>query len=202
MASLRIRAALLALAPLLASCDRATLPVERAEDQLVFLRAAPGAPPLAALHAQFWAVAGVTRQVEIRYVNQGVYAGDKCLEFTVPGNALLALPDGHRVQPGDSVLITVDVPDPNAFRFEFQPAGLRFDPSHPAQMRVSYKWVDPEDAARARDFAVWRREAPGEPWARVPTSRAEDAQEVMARVDGFSQYALAGGHRSSPAASE
>jgi hypothetical protein len=188
----------------LAGCDHASTPTTLPEDQIVLVKAAPDAPPLEKLHVQFWAKAGDTRQVEIRYQGDAVYSGDPCLEFTVPSNGLYRRPDGTRFQKGDSVLITVDVVDPRRFAFEFSPAGLQFDPSHPAEMRVSYKWVagdanddgvvDSRDGALLKSLAVWRREAPGQDWTRLSTDRDRDGEELRARIPGFSQYAMAGGN--------
>lgn len=199
-----LRLCLSALALLAAACDHPHAPQELPDDRIVLVKAAPDAPPLETQHVSFWAKAGDTRHVEIRYESDSSYSGDRCLEFTVPSNGLYRMPDGRVMQKGDSVLITVDVVDPMRFDFRFSPSGLQFDPRHPAEMRVSYKWVakdangdgveDDRDRALLLALAIWRQEAPGQPWTRLSTDRSGDAQELRADIPGFSQYAMAGGN--------
>ncbi len=197
----------LALAAAIPACDGSLSGPGKqvSEDELVFARATPGAPPLERYQVSFWAVAGEGREVEIDYAAVGRYDGDECLEFKVPGNALLFHPDGRRVQRGDSVLITIRVVDPILFNFEFSPSGLRFDPEHPAEMRVFSKWVDrdvngdgrvdDEDEELDENFAIWKQEAPGQDWFRIGTVRRKDVDEFRAEITGFTKYALATGRR-------
>jgi hypothetical protein len=193
-----------ALLLLAGACDGSSGPEQLPDDRLVLVRAADDAPPLETQHVSFWAVAGVTKHVEIRYVGTDHYSGDKCVELNIPGNGLYRRPDGTRVAQGDSVLITLDVVDPAHFDFRFSPSGLQFDPEHPAEIRISYKWadddangdgvVDDKDRTLLASMGIWGREAPGERWQRLSTDRDGDAQELRARIPGFSQYAMAGGN--------
>jgi hypothetical protein len=194
-------AAALAL-PLAVACDRGpTEPEELPQEELIFLRATPDAPPLAALQAQVWARRGEGRRIEIPYARVGSYGGDRCLELNIPGDALWKRPDGTLYQPGDSVLITVTVSNPNQFHFRFEPSGLQFNPQHPAELRISYKWADRDfngdgvinDADRNFTFAVWRQETLAAPWYRLRTEKDDNVQEARADVLGFTGYALAGG---------
>jgi hypothetical protein len=173
------------------------------ESRLVFLRASSYAPPLATLDTSFWAVAGENAEVRIDYAPlPGQAEGERCMEFKVPGNALLRRPDGTRFQRDDSVRITVRVVDADRFNFEFQPAGLVFDPGHPAELRVHYAWADPDFNADGVvdgrdddfDFGIWRQERDGLPWTRIGSARLKDAREVRATIQGFTKYAMAGGH--------
>src|SRR5215213_3224091 len=101
-------AALLVCAATLAGCDSPSHPVERPEGDLVFVRAADYAPPLETSQVQVWAKAGEGRRVEIRYKKpDGSNGGDRCLEFNIPGDGLLARPGGGAFAKGDSVLITI-----------------------------------------------------------------------------------------------
>lgn len=180
--------ALAVAAPLLASCDNAAwVPEQRTDGELTFIAATSNAPPLAALQAQVWAKVGETRHVPIPYVSQNGYA-DECLDFIIPANALYKRPDGTRFATGDSVLITVRVVDAKLFDFDFEPAGLQFDPGHPAEIRVSYKWAN---LAGITSFSFWRQETPGDPWAKVRSNRETDVEELRADVPGFTRYALA-----------
>lgn len=192
-------------APAAAGCED-MLPEEAAgdrlaEDQLFFARADPDAPPLDIVEGSFWAKPGQTRSVAFKYV--GIKPGkyQLCMEFVVPAGALLRHPDGRAVQPGDSVLVTVRAVDPEAFRFEFSPAGLRFDPSNPARLRVSFWWADQDyngdgrrdkvDESIEENLQLWRQEAVGQPWERMLTQRDEENHELVTRIPGFTRYAVA-----------
>ena len=196
-----ISAASLCIAALLASCsDSPTGPGQLPEDELVFVRAAADAPPLETSQVQVWAKAGEGRRVEIKYAKVGEYGGDKCMEFDIPGDALLRRPDGTSFAKGDSILITIQVVDPDAFNFRFSPSGLKFDPEHPPELRVSYKWADPDlnddgvvdDRDRAFRFDIWKQETDGSDWFRIGTSRDTNLQELRAEITGFTRYAVAG----------
>jgi hypothetical protein len=161
-----------------------------AEDQLTFVRMAPDAPPLNDTVVTFWAKRGEAREGTILYTLSGYDA--ICLRFVVPAGALT---------DDDSVKITIRVPDPSRFDYEFSPSGLRFDPHHPAEIEIHYRWADPDfnhdgvvdqkDAAIAGRFGLWRQERPGEPFTRLATRRSETMLEATAQVTGFTRYALA-----------
>lgn len=189
------------LAAAAGGCERS--PTGEPDDRLVFIRAAADAPPLATHEVGFWAVKGDNREVEIRYLPRpGETEGERCLRFRVHGDALLRHPDGRTFQEGDSVRISIRVVDYQQFRFEFAPAGLRFDPERPAELRVSYRFADPDfnrdGVVDGRDedfeFGFWRQERAGRPWTRIGSARIHDLDEVRADLDGFTIYALAGGH--------
>ena len=164
------------------------------DNQFVVVRQAPDAPALAAQEATFWAKAGDNAEVRIRYTT-----GENCLEFKIPGNGLLRRPDGTAFRRGDSIQITIRVLDPNAFKFEFQPSGLRFDPEHPAELRMRYQYANPDlngdgrvDAADERSrLGLWRQEADGQPWVSLGTIRDAELREVRADLQGFTKYAMA-----------
>lgn len=204
MPSSRTRAtalALLAAAALAAGCE--SPPTGVPEDRLVFIRAAPGSPALAASEVSFWAVKGEDADVEIRYQPlPGQSSGERCLRFRLDDDSLLRHPDGRAIRQGDSVRITIRVVDYEQFHFEFSPAGLRFDPAEPAELRVSYQFADPDfngdGVVDGRDedfeFGFWRQERAGRRWERIGSARLHDLEEVRADLDGFTRYALAGGH--------
>lgn len=184
-----------------ASCDNPAGPRQLRESDLVFVRATADAPPLDSLVIHVWAKAGESRQATIRYQKRGNYGGDICMEFKIPGNGLWRRPDGTLVAKGDSVLLTITVVDPELFNFHFEPAGLQFHPDHPAQLRVSYKWADPDfnrdgkvDSRDADfDFGFWRQENDGDDWFEQGTVKDFDLEELRADIPGFTKYALAGG---------
>jgi hypothetical protein len=162
----------------------------RQESELTFVRMAPDAPALNATEVSFWAKRGQDTEGTILYTLSGYDA--VCLRFAVPAGALTG---------PDSVLITVRVPDPSRFDYEFSPGGLRFDPDHPAEIEIHYRWADPDfnqdgvvdekDTAIAGRFGYWRQERPGEPWTKMETTRSETTLVATAKVAGFTRYALA-----------
>lgn len=170
------------------------------DSDLTFMRFAPDAPPLADTVVSFWARRGEDRKVQIQYEGNGAYGYGHgiCLEFIVPAAALLP---SQASMVGDSVRITVRVVDSSRFDFRFEPAGLRFSPEQPAELRVFYSWADPDlngdgvvdekDAPLAEGFGFWRQELPGDPWQKIPTARLTDSEEIRARITGFTRYAVA-----------
>lgn len=162
---------------------------------LVFLRPAPGAPPLAFSEVSFVAVAGQDEEIRIDYAN-----GDECLRFRLDDDALTRRPDGTRMFEGDTITIRIRVVDAGYFNFEFQPAGIRF--AEPAELRVDYSFAHPDFNGDGEvdgddddfEFGWWRQEMPGQDWERIGSVRLHDLNEVRAEIDGFTRYALAGGH--------
>jgi hypothetical protein len=177
----------------LAGCDTLSGPVDGS--QLMFIRQADTAPALAVTELSFWVTAGQGKEVRMPYVN-----GYECLRFKVPGNGLSRYPDGRPFEDGDSVRITIRVAHTGFYDFEFQPAGLRFDPDHPAELRISYEYadadtdgdgdVDARDEINFENAAIWRQEATGDPWTRIGTARLDDLDEFRAELNGITRYAL------------
>lgn len=170
-----------------------------AESDLLFIRAAPDTPPFESTTVSFWIKRGETREAQIRYTG---YNGEgKCLLFRVPADAPLRHADGRAFAVGDSALVTIRLTDPSLFRFEFDPEGLEFDPAHPAELEIRYRWADPDyngdgvvdaaDTEIAASFAIWHQDTPGAGWEKIRTTRLDDLLEARAAVTGFSQYALA-----------
>ena len=202
MRPIRSSASLVAvLALLLGGCDNPAEPGPAAlpESELSFLRFSAAAPAPADSVVSFWAVRGEDREVEIRLQpEEGEAEGEEFLEFEVSGQSLASYPDGRPFAPGDSVLITIRLVDPSRFMFEFAPAGLKFDPDHPAELEVSYARADSDydgdgDADDDLEFRFWRQERQGELWYRMGTVFIEDLSEVEADIEGFTRYALASG---------
>jgi predicted small secreted protein len=166
-------------------------------EELVFLRPAPDAPALETYDTSFVAVAGEDHEIRIDYVN-----GAECLRFRLDDESLLERPNGTRFREGDTVTIRIRLVDAGYFNFEFQPAGLKFDPDEPAELRVDYGFAHPDyngdgevdDDDDDFEFGWWRQEMPGQDWERIGSARVHDLTEVRADLDGFTRYALAGGH--------
>jgi hypothetical protein len=175
----------------------------RPPSELTILRLSGESPPLFNPVASFWAVRGETRQVEISFEDdeRPGEPGEEYLELEVDAEALLAYPDGTPFQEDDSVLITVRVVDPARLLFEFEPAGLTFSPSRPAELKIHYNHadddldedgdVDLDDAELKLTIAVWRQENDGDPFERLGSLLIDDLEEIDAELEGFSRYALA-----------
>lgn len=182
-------------------CGDATGPEQRSADDLRFLRLAAGAPPLAATEVSFWAVRGQDREASLNFQATGGGPGNEFVKLRVPSGALLARPDGSPILAGDSVLITLRAVDPARIMFEFEPAGLQFNPADPADLRIEYDEadsdfdsdgdVDPNDAALESSFAIWRQAVAGAPFVRLGTALMEDLNQVDAELTGFSRYSIA-----------
>ena len=188
----------------LAACgDDGTDPVDGVEQsQLDFLRFPPDLVPLATQDTSFWAVAGEDREVILHYRPEaGEQEGEEFLRFKVPGDALLRRPDGSFFARGDSVEIRVQVDPDGRFLFGFQPSGLRFDPEHPAELRVEYVRlggdldgdgdVDEADDDFERELRLWKQEAPGGLWFPVGSVKIEDLDEIEAEITSFTGFAIA-----------
>ncbi len=171
--------------------------------ELTILRLSEDSPPLFNPVVSFYAVRGDNREVRIFFQdeNQPGEAGDEYLRLEVDNETLLAYPDGTAFVEGDSVLITVTVVDPARLLFEFEPAGLTFNPSRPAELKIHYDKadddldedgdVDLDDGALELTLAIWRQESDGDPFQRLGSLLIDDLEEIDAELEGFSRYALA-----------
>ena len=173
------------------------------EPDLSIIEHDPLAPRLYNPRDSFWAKRGDNREIELYYrdpQNPADY-GDELLRFEVPGEGLSRRPDGSAFAPGDSILITVAVVDSSRLLFEFTPAGLQFDPDHPARLRLRYRNAnhdfdgdgapDPDDDAIEMLLDLWRQPAPGGPWFKLGGVKFEDLDEIDANILGFSRFAVA-----------
>jgi hypothetical protein len=165
------------------------------ESQLTFLAPRPGGPALATTTASVLAVKGEDAELEIEYVT-----GEDFLRFRLDDESLLRRPDGTPILDGESVLITATVVDASRLIVEFQPAGLVFDPSEPAELRLRYAEsdddldddgdVDDDDESIETEFAIWRQETVGANWEQVGSAVFKDLEEVEADLTGFTRYAI------------
>lgn len=191
----------IAAAALLA-CGDNTGPGGRPDAEMNFVRHDSLAPPLVSNQASVWAKVGDGRELHLNY--QGATpadTGEEFLRFEIPGDGLLRRPDGSSFQAGDSILITVTVVNSGDFIFQFQPAGLVFNPDHPARLKVRYLEanhdfdddgdLDAVDDAIEQVLDLWRREAPGAQWFRVGSVKFEELDELDANIRMFSEYAVA-----------
>ena len=121
--------------------------------------------------------------------------------FKLDGQSLLAYPDGTPFGAGDSVRITIRVVNPDSIYFQFEPAGLTFDPAHPAQLKIEYAETGGDfnedgtgDARRHRHRAYPGHLAAArasDSFTRLQSIRVEEQEEIDASLLGFTRYAIA-----------
>jgi hypothetical protein len=143
--------------------------------------------------AQFWAVRGQARSVQINY-QSGTDASYPFLQFAasdpvyVPGVGDLAV--------GDSVLITVSV-DTTNLKVSFEPTGLKFGTA--SQLQIWYGGaggdlngdglVDSTDARIERQLlGLWTRENPTDPWGQLPATQSLSDKSFLAALQQFCEF--------------
>ena len=128
--------------------------------------------------------------------------GEEFFEFELEEESLLRRPDGTLFQPGDTITITVTVPG-NEYVFLFEPSGLVFNPSRPAEMKISYidadddfdddGDVDDEDVDFEQELSIWRQNVLNGPWENIgATIHSIESDEIEFDVEHFTGFALAG----------
>ncbi|MBL8998278.1 MAG: hypothetical protein KJZ74_03595 [Gemmatimonadales bacterium] len=167
-----------------------------------FLRPAVGAPAIANPVVSFYAKVGEDREAFMYYQRRASGSDSTVfVRFRVRPNSLLSRPGGAPFVAGDSILITITLVDPSRLQVSFSPSGLRFSPSDPADLKLSFLEadedlngdgvVDSRDTAIQAMLAVWRRERVGDPWVRQPTILAPGTHEVETDILGFTDYVIA-----------
>jgi len=163
----------------------------------------PGHPEYFNPEVSFWATVGEDTQgvIYFRGNEDPTKRGEAYARLRVRPGSLLAYPDGRLFAPGDSVLISMRVVDPDHFLLEMQPSGLRFSTSRPAELRIEYAHadsdynddgdVDDEDKATQHGMNIWQQEEPGEPFVTAASMNLEDIHELKAQVFTFSRFAIA-----------
>jgi hypothetical protein len=202
-----LRWALLTIpAVVLLACRESTSPAPSTETRPpaqflpVALRA--GAPALAQRTVSFWARYDQDREVAIFFRPQpGNSDSTEYLRFRVPARSLLRDASGRTFSGSDSVLITITVPDSGVFAADFQPSGLRFDPSRPARLKFELQERDDDldrdgdddddDDDRFVNLSLWRQERPGSVWEKIASLVLEGLEEIEAEITGFTGYAVA-----------
>ncbi len=183
------------------ACAEATGPVASEEHaglqdpRIHFLHLARTAPPLETYEASFRACRNKSRTLRIG----GKHS--EYLRLEVPKRALFRWPDGRPFTDRECVRITVTV-DPSRLLAEFHPAGLVFNPKHPARLRMHYSTADPDlngdGVVDGRDEEIvedklgiwWLPHGDGH-WHRIEAEHDWDEKRFDARLQSFSHYAIA-----------
>lgn len=185
-----------------AACGENTGPGGRPNAELNLVRQDTLSPALVATQVTLWAKVGEGRDVRLEYApGSPADSNEDFLRFEVPGDGLLRKPDGSAFQPGDSILITITVVDSSRFLFRFEPAGLVFNPEHPARLKIHYFGanhdfdhdgdIDAADTAIEHELDLWRRETTTSPWFRIGSVKFEELDELDANILSFTEYAVA-----------
>jgi hypothetical protein len=205
--------ALCASAMLLMSCESSSNTTEPPvtpgggdpvpQAQLNFLRPATGVA-LRTDSVSFWAVRGQNREVAMYYRPvAGSTDSVRFLRFRVRQEALLRRPNGTAFANGDSVKITIRILDLSKLITQFEPSGLVFDATRPAELRLDFRNADQDfnrdgvvnsaDANAIATFAIWKQEALGQPWFKLSSlvEISGGLSEVKADIGSFTAHAIA-----------
>lgn len=175
---------------------------------LSFLRLAPTAPPLCADSTGAWFVKnGEDKTIELVFPESGQLSDcalgptKEFASLEVKKLSLLRRPNGTLISDGDSVFISFKWVGNDSILFEFQPTGLLFDPAERPELKINYTEagpdlnddgeVDGEDDSVETRLDIWRQERPGDEFFRVGTGKIEDSNEIEAKLNGFSRFAIA-----------
>jgi hypothetical protein len=193
----------LTLLAALAACSDSGEPNggERPPAELNIVQLDVTSPPLLNPDTSFYAVQGEDREVRISFQDALGAEGEEFFRLRVRPGSLQARPDGTPIAPGDSVLITVHVVDPVQILFELEPAGLTFNASEPAELKIHYNHADHDfndDGAvdlfdqqiRSR-LAIWKQENLNDPFVKLGSVNVEADEEINADILGFTRYAIA-----------
>jgi hypothetical protein len=162
------------------------------------LRQSATAPRLATYRVSFWAKRGTQRTIGVNYRRApGQWLPDPFLRFKIPINGLVAGAGGVPVARGDSVLITMTI-DTVLLKVDFEPSGLVFSTSSPAQLAISYKNANPDlnedgvvdatDQTLEDQLAFWYH---GKVWLKQWSKSDPADRSVSGPIYHFSQYAVA-----------
>jgi len=149
------------------------------------LRQSPAAPRLQTYQVSFWAKRGTQTTVFLR--------------FRIPINGLVAGAGGVPLARGDSVRITLTI-DTVLFNVDFQPSGVLFSTSSPAQLGIWYQDANPDlngdavvdalDETLKEQLAIWYRGTRSDAWRQLWSKNDTTQELVTAALYHFSQYAV------------
>jgi hypothetical protein len=165
------------------------------------LQQSPTAPRLQTYQVSFWARRGTQTTVFVNYRRRpGQWFPDPFLRFRIPINGLVSGAGSVPLDRGDSVRITLTI-DTVSFNVDFQPSGVLFSTSSPAQLAIWYQDASPDlngdgvvdstDQALKDQLAIWYRSSKGTAWRQVWSKNDPSQEVVTAAIYHFSQYAVA-----------
>lgn len=197
---------LLALGLVSAACSNATDggQVVSPPGSLNYLRLAAAAPALCSNTVTFDAIKGTDVEGALVFPEPGDDCNGSTEDFVrlrIDAQSLLEMPDGTPINDGDHVTITMTWVGGDSIMVELEPTGLVFNPSKPARLKIEYDEasddldhdgdVDSEDDDIEQELGMWRQAAPGDDFVLIGTVKIEDENEIEAKLNGFSRYAIA-----------
>lgn len=173
----------------------------RDEADLHFLQPAPDAPALAQTSVSFYAVRGQDREAFIWYHKRpDARDSTKLARFKVPKSSLIRDEKGKPIAVGDSLLITMSVPDSSLQIVNLEPAGLQFAADKPAKLTLWYLEADHDfnedgvinkaDRTIEASFQIWKQEKANDPWESLLCRLSTVNDQVEADIAGFTRYAV------------
>lgn len=198
----RMLTALVLLGGLGGCSDNPSEPATKRDVDLNIVVQAPAAPPLTTTIRTMWVKKGVDSEMRLYYRSPTSGADStEFLRLVFDRRSLATRPNGVAIAEGDSVLVTVTVPDPTKFLVDLQPTGLKFA----AGRGVSLHWklaekdddlnddgaVNATDASLYTQLAIWRQETVGLPWVRLSSRLVTELDEIEVDLSGFSNYVVA-----------
>jgi hypothetical protein len=151
--------------------------------------------PLEASVASFWVRNYKKTRLGIDY--EGSSRGSRpFLRLTIPERSLYRWPNGRTIGPWDAARITVQV-DSTELVVHFAPSGLRFTPACEVLLELWYDGAnlgrgkgDDDDDEFLRGLRLWHQVEPGGGWAPIPAYHRVRGHYILARICGFSSYAV------------
>ena len=173
----------------------------RSPSELNIIRLSAASPPLFSTEESFYAVQGEDREIRISFEDAVGGEGEEFVRLRVRPASLQARPDGSPIAAGDSVLITLRVVDPANLLFEMEPAGLTFNSSEPAELKIHYAHADHDfnddgsvnstDDQIRNQLGIWRQETLSDPFVRLGSVNEVTLEEINVDILGFTRYAVA-----------
>ncbi|MDZ4861988.1 MAG: hypothetical protein SGJ01_00970 [Gemmatimonadota bacterium] len=177
-------------------------------DSLTFLRLAPTAPLLCADTVSALFTKGVGKEIALTFPETGNPADcggsgedEDFVRLKLDGQSLLNYPDGTPFQNGDTVTITIAWVGSDSILFHLEPTGLSFDPGHQAELKIEYGEAgsdlnqdgntDAADDQIEQEIDIWRQPTLVDDYTKVGTAKLEATNEIEAKLNGFSRYAIA-----------
>ncbi len=197
MRRLILACVVLAIALACSDSNTPTPPPPVPTSQLHFVVQDTAGPPLYSDTVSGLFTAGQSADIRVYYTDTTSGGpGEEFLRFEVPGDGLLPAS-----QPGDTVRISIKVVDATTFRFEFLPAGLKFNPNDPARLKVQYRHSDHDfdgdgqitaaDSTIQSQLDIWKNDPPSSLWFKQGSVNFESFEELDSKIFSFSQYAVA-----------
>ena len=205
---MKTRHYLFLLAALSAGCSNSTDNggTVRPPDQLNFLTLALTAPALCSNSVTFEATKGVTAEAALQFPEAGEPADcsggtEDFVRLKIDAQSLKQLPDGTPLQDGDKVTITMTWVGSDTVMVQLEPTGLVFNPAKPAELNIEYEQVSDDldhdgsvtqaDTTIENEMGLWRQPTLVDPFTLIGSVKFEDSNEMEAKLNGFSRYAIA-----------